>query len=78
MPDIYRPNSLQRVHMPDIYRPIAARLSRRGVLSLGSAALAGLVIDPRSAAAVTVDINQANVQPMPIAIADFLGGVDGR
>ena len=60
--------------MPSIYRPIAARLSRRGVLSLGSAALAGLMMDPRGAAAVTVDINQANVQPMPIAIADFVGG----
>ena len=60
--------------MLGIYRPIAARLSRRGMLSLGSAALAGLVIDPRRAAAVTVDINQANVQPMPIAISDFVGG----
>ena len=60
--------------MPGIYRPIAVRLSRRGALSLGSAALAGLVMNPWPAAAVTVDINQANVQPMPIAIADFVGG----
>ena len=60
--------------MSGIDQPIAARLSRRGMLSLGSAALAGLVIDPRRAAAVTVDINQANVQPMPIAISDFVGG----
>jgi TolB protein len=49
-------------------------LTRRGVLSAGAAAMAGLVTDPRRAAAVTVDITQANVQPMPIAIADFLGG----
>jgi TolB protein len=60
--------------MPRIHRAVAARLSRRGALSLGSAALAGLLIDPRLAAAVTVDINQANVQPMPIAVPDFLGG----
>jgi TolB protein len=53
------------------------RFSRRGALSLGGAALAGLMIDPRAAAAVTIDINQANVQPMPIAIADFLGGAGG-
>jgi TolB protein len=53
-------------------------LSRRGVLSLGSAALAGLIVDPRrSAAAVNLDITQANVQPMPIAIPDFLGGTPG-
>jgi len=51
--------------------------SRRGALSLGGAALAGWMIDPRAAAAVTIDINQANVQPMPIAIADFLGGAGG-
>src|SRR5271169_473333 len=66
--------NLQSLHMSGIYRPIAVRLSRRGVLSLGSAALAGLVMNPWPAAAVTVDINQANVQPLPIAIPDFLGG----
>ena len=54
-----------------------ARFSRRGALALGSAALAGLVIKPRPAAAVTVDITQANPQPMPIAIPDFLGGAAG-
>ena len=45
------------------------------MLWLGSAAFAGLLIDPRPAAAVlNLDITQANVQPMPIAIPDFLGG----
>jgi TolB protein len=53
-------------------------MSRRAALALGGAALAGLIIDPhRAAAAVNLDINQANVQPMPIAIADFLGGTPG-
>jgi TolB protein len=60
--------------MPRIHRPTAIRLSRRGALTLGSTALAGLLIDPRSAAAVTIDIDQANVQPMPIAIPGFVGG----
>ena len=42
---------------------------------LGSAALAGLLSDQRrAAAAVSLDINQGNVQPMPIALPDFLGG----
>ncbi len=49
-------------------------ISRRGVLSLGSAALAGIVLAPRrAAAAVNLDITQANVQPLPIAIPDFIG-----
>jgi TolB protein len=60
--------------MPRIHRPTATRLSRRGALTLGSAALAGLLIDPQSAVAVTIDINEANVQPMPIAIPSFVGG----
>jgi len=53
-------------------------INRRAALSLGGVALAGLIVDPRyAAAAVNLDINQANVQPMPIAIADFLGGTPG-
>ena len=54
-----------------------ARLSRRDALAVGGAALAGLTIAPWPAAAVTVDITQGNVQPMPVAIADFLGGAAG-
>ena len=54
-----------------------ARVSRRAALSFASAALAGFVVKPRPAAAVTVDITQANPQPMPIAIPDFLGGAAG-
>jgi TolB protein len=54
-----------------------ARLSRRDALAVGGATLAGLTIAPWPAVAVTVDITQGNVQPMPIAIADFLGGAAG-
>ena len=52
-------------------------VDRRRVLALGGAALAGLVADPLPATAVTVDVTQGNVQPMPIAIPDFLGGAAG-
>ena len=53
--------------------------TRRRTLSLGvsAAAAAALLTRPRGAAAVTVDINQANVQPMPIAVSDFVGGGSG-
>ena len=48
------------------------QLNRRHVL-LGAGALAAL--GPRRAGAVlNVDINQGNVQPMPIALPDFLAG----
>ena len=55
-------------------RHVARGLSRRDALVLGGAAAAGLAIASSPARAVTVDITQGNVQPMPIAIPDFLGG----
>ena len=63
--------------LPSLNGARVARVSRRAALSLASAALAGFVVKLRPAAAVTVDITQANPQPMPIAIPDFLGGVPG-
>jgi TolB protein len=63
--------------LPSLNGARVARVSRRAALSLASAALAGFVVKPRPAAAVTVDITQANPQPMPIAIPDFLGGAAG-
>jgi TolB protein len=54
---------------------IVTCLSRRRVLALGAAATAGALIAPRPALAVlNIDINQGNVQPMPIALPDFVGG----
>ena len=55
-------------------RHVARGLSRRDTLVLGGAAAAGLAVASSPARAVTVDITQGNVQPMPIAIPDFLGG----
>jgi len=55
--------------------PCPTRITRRGTLLVGGAALAGLLIDRRrAAAAVSLDINQGNFQPMPIALPDFIGG----
>jgi TolB protein len=49
------------------------KLSRRRLL-LGASAGALATLAPRSASAVlNVDINQGNVQPMPIALPDFIG-----
>jgi TolB protein len=48
--------------------------SRRQALLIGAAAPAALLLARRSARAVTIDVTQGNVQPMPIAISDFLGG----
>jgi TolB protein len=52
----------------------ALPLSRRGALSFAAVAAASLLFVPRRAAAVTLDITQANVQPLPIALPDFIGG----
>jgi len=54
-----------------------ATLTRRRLLVLGAGAgLAGLM--PRPAAAVLrLDITQGNIQPMPIALPDFVGGTPG-
>ena len=54
-----------------------SQLSRRRLLTHASLAAGGLMTGllPRAvAAAVRVDITQGNVQPMPIALPDFLAG----
>ncbi len=52
-------------------------MTRRRALALGAAA-GGLTLAPRYAAAVVrLDITQGNFQPMPIAIAKFIGGGEG-
>ncbi len=53
-------------------------LTRRRALALGAVA-GGLTLAPRYAAAVVrLDITEGNFQPMPIAIAKFIGGGDRR
>src|SRR4029077_2426690 len=52
----------------------ALLLTRRTLLT-GAAAGAALGLQPRSAGAVlSIDITQGNIQPIPIAIPDFVGG----
>ena len=49
-------------------------MTRRRVLTLGALA-GGLTLSARHAAAVVrLDVTQGNFQPLPIAIADFMGG----
>jgi TolB protein len=52
-------------------------ITRRRALTLGAAA-GGLLVAPRYAAAeLRLDITPGNFQPMPIAIAKFIGGAEG-
>ncbi|MBX6426824.1 MAG: Tol-Pal system protein TolB [Variibacter sp.] len=53
----------------------ASALTRRRVLALGAASTAALALGaPRGArAALRIDITQGNVQPLPIALPDFVG-----
>jgi TolB protein len=51
-------------------------ISRRGLLA-GAGALAAVGAVP-AGAVLNVDINQGNVQPMPIALPDFLAGSTGE
>ena len=54
-----------------------AHLTRRGALVFG-AALTGVALSARYAQAVVrLDITEGNVQPLPIAIPNFLGGGQG-
>jgi TolB protein len=58
-------------HLP----PSHVNLSRRALLSLGAGAAAGALLMPREALAqLKIDITQGNVQPLPIALPDFVGG----
>jgi TolB protein len=48
--------------------------SRRGVIMLGAGAAAGALLRPRAVgAAVRLDVTSGNVQPLPIALPDFVG-----
>src|SRR5947209_1845482 len=54
-------------------------LTRRSAVALGVAACAGAVLGAsRSAtAALKLDVTQGNVQPLPIAIPEFVGATAG-
>jgi TolB protein len=48
--------------------------NRRQLIALGAGAAAGAVLGARPAAAVLrIDITQGNIQPLPIALPDFVG-----
>ncbi len=48
------------------------------VAALAAAALGAMAFAPAVRAQVNIDINQGNVQPLPIAIPDFIGGPDAE
>ena len=52
-------------------------VSRRGALLIGAGAGAALLTVRSAVAEVRLDITTGNAQPMPIAVADFLGGAAG-
>jgi TolB protein len=61
--------------MTDSQFPNPPRFSRRGFLVLGAGAAGGALLVPRQAAAVlSIDITQANIQPLPIALPEFVSG----
>jgi TolB protein len=61
--------------MTDRQFPTPHRFNRRDVLAFGAGAAAGALLAPRPAAAVlSIDITQANIQPLPIALPDFVAG----
>src|SRR5205085_7859801 len=51
----------------------AATMSRRGLLA-GAAGLAAAGLLRQAKAAPRIEITEGNVQPLPIAIPDFVGG----
>src|SRR5436190_10274369 len=56
------------------FRP---RFTRRRLLALGAATSASALLAVPAAAQLRLDVTQGNVQPMPIAIPDFVGGTPG-
>jgi TolB protein len=54
-------------------RSLAPINRRRLLVGAGAGALAAIAARP-AAAVVSIDITQGNIQPMPIALPDFLGG----
>jgi TolB protein len=51
--------------------------TRRRVLALGAAMSASALLASPAAAQLRLDVTQGNVAPLPIAIADFVGGTPG-
>jgi TolB protein len=53
-------------------------LSRRAALTLAAGGAAGLLLPGRAAAVVKLDVTQGNVQPLPIAIPNFVPATPGE
>src|SRR4051794_41842861 len=51
--------------------------TRRRVLALGATTSAAALLATSASAQLRLDVTQGNVQPVPIAIPDFIGGTPG-
>jgi TolB protein len=62
----------------NLLAPFSAPLSRRGLLlTAGGAAAAVALGSGRAQAVLKLDITQGTIQPLPVAIPDFIGGSGG-
>jgi TolB protein len=64
--------------LPDISRADRMTLSRRRMLALAGASAAFATVPRQAAAVVNLDVTSGNVQPIPIALPDFLPGTPGE
>ena len=51
--------------------------TRRRLLALGAATSTSALLARSASAQLRLDVTQGNVQPIPIAIPDFVGGTPG-
>src|SRR5439155_2062928 len=51
----------------------SAPITRRRLLTTAAAGLGACLLQRRAGAVLRLDVTQGNVQPMPIAVPDFLG-----
>src|SRR5215475_13760652 len=58
--------------------PIGRTISRRKVMMAGGAAAAFAALATPARAVLRLDVTQGNVQPMPIAIPEFIAGTPGE
>ena len=76
--DEIRYRGISFMRQGNIYMKRKKAISRRGILITGAAAaaLTGLRVSP-ARAVLRLDVTQGNVQPMPIAMPDFVPGTPG-
>jgi TolB protein len=64
----------QSIFDPYSFRLGGALLDRRRLLTSAGAGVLAALVPRRAGAVLSIDINQGNIQPMPIALPDFIAG----